>query len=189
MDFEIWQYPHIETQSTEQDTEEPSETVHAQIPDEDPQEEALPLIPELSLHEQEHIARTQELNEHINMLRDIKHELSTQLDEINNTLLISITKLVRKITEAVILKEIDLDKERLPHMVTHALSQIQQDHEPCTIYLSPEQHTYFSSHSTMPAEVTIKPDPTLKQGDFRVKTAYSELESNLEKRLNELFEL
>ncbi|MFI4918655.1 MAG: FliH/SctL family protein [Legionellales bacterium] len=180
MDFERWNYPHVDTLMSLHHTDAAEATLEQNAPEP---------TPELSIQEQEQAAHTQELTAHLQTLRTINQSVSTQISAVNETFLINMTSLIKKVTESVILKEIALDKDRLQHMMEHALRQIQHENEPCTIHLSSEQHAYFSAQASMPAEVVIKPDPTLNQGDFRIKTTHSELESILEHRLNELFEL
>jgi flagellar biosynthesis/type III secretory pathway protein FliH len=186
MDFELWNYPHVDTLITIDNPEAISEPIEQRQPEPEPEPEP---SPEIIAEEQARLAHVQRLEEHLDVLRKISETISTQINHVNETLITNITNLVKKITESVILKEISLDRERLKYMIEHAFSQIQRDGEPCTIQIAPEHHDYFSTHAAMPPDIIIKSDDTLKLGDFRIKTTYSELESILEHRLNEIFEL
>lgn len=188
MDFELWNYPHVDTLISIDNPEAISEPIEQHNLPPEPEPEPEP-SPEIIAEEQARLAHAQRLEEHLDVLRKISETISTQVNHVNETFLTNITRLVKKVTESVILKEISLDNERLKHMVEQAFPQIQRDGEPCTIQLAPEHHAYFSTHVAMLPDVVIKSDPTLGLGDFRIKTTYSELESILEHRLNEIFEL
>ncbi len=119
----------------------------------------------------------------------ISTSLSSQLQEINEALLLKTTQLIKRIVEKVIHKEINIDNEHIAEKISDALKEIHQDNEPCTIHIAPQYVEFLTSLTTMPAGITFKPDSDLQEGDFRIKTAYSELESILEKYLNEIFGL
>lgn len=173
MDFEIWDYPELNTLSSiKNSTSVPPEPTALEIQ-----------------QEQERLAHTEALKQHLQVVRNISQTLSQQFHDLNDTLFTNIVQLIKKTAEKVIQKELALDNERFQDMLKQALTEIQRDNAPCTIYVAVEQHQYLVTHEAMPAEITLQPDPTLKSGDFRIKTVYSELESIIENRLNELFAL
>lgn len=183
MDFEIWNYPHVDTLCI---AKNPDNTLSA--------DETIP-TPELSPEEQnrqaEHQAQMQAITNHLNLLSSINQALTRQLNEINETSLTNLTLLIKKVAETVIRKELaaDLNHDRLTATIKQAIADVQQDNTPCTIYIATEHYNFFSSLDSMPSDVTFKADPTIKPGDFRIKTAFSELESILDKHLQELFGL
>ncbi len=185
MDFEIWNYPHVDTLIHQQNPDETPESLIDNQPDE-PE-----LSPEEINRQQELLAHTQALTNHLNLIGEISRSLSEKRHEINETFLTNITLLIKKITETVIRKELsmDLNHERLTTLIKQAIADIQQDNEPCVIHIATEQHEYFSSLDSMPSDITFKACPTLKPGDFRIKTAFSELESVLDNHLHDLFGL
>ena len=185
MDFEIWNYPHVDTLIHPQNPE------HLAEPDLDTPSKEPELSPEELNKQQEHQAHLQALNSHLNLISDISLALTQQRNEINEPFLTNVVRLIKKVTEAVIRKELstDLNHERITTIVQQAIADIQQDCEPCLIHLSTEQHNYFLSLDSMPSNITFKADPSLKPGDFRIKTAFSELESILDNHLHDLFGL
>lgn len=183
MEFEIWNYPHVDSLTIQQHQNPESET----CADTTAQEPAL--SEEQQRQQDEHNARMQELTEHIQAIKEIRQQLLTHLHQVNETFLTDVVQLIKSITERVIHQELQMDDTRITHMITQALAEIQNDAEACTVYMAPEQLAYFTQHVQMPPEVTLQEDSSLKKGDFRIKTIYSELESILEKRLNELFNL
>ena len=185
MDFEIWNYPHVDTLIAQQNADNLSESEVDNQPDE-PE-----LTPEELGRQQEHLAHSQALTGHLNLISEISLALSQQRNEINETFLTNVTQLIKKVTETVIRKEMsmDLNHERLTTIIKQAVADIRQDNEPCIIYIAAEQHDYFSSLDSMPSDVSFKADPILKSGDFRIKTAFSELESVLDNHLHDLFGL
>jgi flagellar biosynthesis/type III secretory pathway protein FliH len=185
MDFEIWNYPHVDALITQHSTSDES-TLNANGSSDEPE-----LSAEEVSRQQEQLAHNQALLQHLNLIKEISIALAQQRNEINETFLTNLTQLIKKITETVIRKELstELNHERLTALILQATTEIQQDNEPCTIHVSTEQYTYFSSLESMPAELTFKADPTLQPTDFRIKTAFSEIESILDKHLHELFEL
>lgn len=188
MDFELWSYPHVDTLASHDN----SEVTVKDMPAHTPPAEIAPLPEPEPIHEQllqEHLALMEKLTEHINLLANVGQTITDQMHHVNTTLLPNMTQLVRKVTEAVILKEISIDNDRLKQMVEQALPQLQSSNESCTVYIATEHYDYFTSQVTLPAEVIFKPDSSLKAGDFRIKNALCELESILEHRLNEIFGL
>lgn len=179
MDFEIWNYPNVDTLNSLDTPEETPEflTENNEAPAA-PSPESEPLYVE-----------TQELLNYLKLAQSITLALTNQLQQVNETFLNQTSLLIKKITEAVILKELSLDKERLKQMIEKALIEIHQDNEPCTIYVSNEQLEFLQSHLTNYPDLTIKADLSLQLGDFKIKTAVHMVESILENRLNEIFEL
>lgn len=185
MDFERWNYPHVDTLMHQQHIDSTSEPeVNSQAADPVPSPEELNRQEEL-------LAHRQALNQHLSLISDISHKLSEQYKEINETFLINVVQLIKKTTETVIRKELsaDLNHDRLRHLVQDAISNIQQASEPCVIYLSNEEYDYFSTLDSMPEGVSFKACATIKPGDFRVKTACSQVESILDNQLLDLFGL
>lgn len=185
MDFEIWNYPHVETLINQEIHVDLSES-EVDAPSDEPE-----LSPEELRRQQEDLANSQALRHHLNLISEVSLALAQQRDEINETFLTNLTQLIKKITEAVIRKELstDLNHERLTTIINQAITEIQQNNEPCTIHVATEQYEYFSSLDSIPPEVTFKADSTLKPSDFRIKTAFSEVESILDNHLHELFGL
>lgn len=185
MDFERWNYPHVDTLMHQQSIDTPSEPeVNSQLVE--------PVLsPEELGRQEEQFAYHQALNQHLNVISEISHKLSEQYKEINETFLNNVIQLIKKITEAVIRKELsaDLNHDRLRLLIQNAMSDIQQGNEPCVIYLSNDEYDYFSTLDNMPAGVSFRACPTLKPGDFRVKTASSEVQSILDNQLHDLFGL
>lgn len=183
MDFEIWNYPHVDslTDITESNADERAET---ETPSTEPQ-----LSPEEILRQEAHQHQMQALAHQMNQLNQIHQHLTQQLNHINETFLLSMTSLIKKITEKVIHQTLatDLQQDRLTTLIKQAITTIQQDTEPCTVYIPTEAFDTLSALEGLPPNTTLKPDPTLNTGDFRIKTAFNELESILTDHLHEVF--
>ena len=182
MNFEIWNYPHVETLSTLKNANNPSHVLEEHQPPPEPTPQELELA-------EERLAHTKALTQHLAVVQSISQAMSKQFDEVSELFLTNITTLVKNVTEKVIQKELAMDDDRMLDILQRAVTQIRRDMEPCTIFVATEHYLYLSTHTSMPPDITLKLDPTLQLGEFRVKTAYSELESILEHRLNELFGL
>ena len=177
MDFEVWNYPNVDTLisiDVFEDNDERLDETQENTADDPTQNSPL-------------YAETQKLLGQIELAESISQALSNQLKQVNETFLNQTALLIKKITQSVILKEIALDTDRLKHMIDKTLNDIQQENDPCTIYVCPEQHDDLQSHTVNYPDLTIKPDPSLPVGDFKIKTAFNIVESVLENRLNELF--
>ena len=161
MDFEIWNYPNVDTLNSMDILEEnPEFLAENNEPPVDASPENAPLY-----------AETQALLKHLELAQSISLALTNQLQQINETFLNQTSLLIKKITQAVILKELTLDNERLKQMIERALKEIHQESEPCTIYVSSEQIEFLQLHATQYPGLIIKPDPSLQPGDFKIKTA------------------
>jgi flagellar biosynthesis/type III secretory pathway protein FliH len=180
MDFEVWNFPHVDSLAAKPVLAD--HNAESSVPE--PK-----LSPEELQRQAEHQQLMLRMTESLQSIGAISNTLSSQLQEVNEELLLKTTQLIKRIVEKVIQKEVHVNNEQMADKISQALKEIHQDNEPSIINIAPQHYEFLSTLTTMPAGITFKADAALKEGDFRIKTAYSELESILEKYLNEIFGL
>ena len=133
----------------------------------------------------------QEFSEKLNYLDSMGHKLKEIITDFETNLLKNTLFLIKKIAKKVLLIELKQDDGRLVDMVNDAIAKINKDGDSCVVFVSPEDCALFdpSTFNLQFNHITIKTDPILSKGDFRIKSSFTELESNLESRLNKLLGL
>jgi flagellar biosynthesis/type III secretory pathway protein FliH len=183
MDFEIWNYPQVDTLSTMS----PEPSLLESIDEQASQEPAFSA--EEQQRQQEIQAQMHTLSQHLHAISNLQQTLENQVRELNEQALIKITSLIKTTSEKIIQRELSIDQAHLIMVIQQALKEIHNEQEPCSIFIASEQYEFIKAQDAFLPQVNLKPDASLQPGDFKIKTVHSELESILNNRLTELFGL
>lgn len=178
-EFEPWTYPQIEL------LVEPQASTAQEEPQEEPEPEA-ETFPEQE--DEELKALKQGLNEQISQLSTLNVSLQTMLDALDEQLFLDIVAAVKKVSTALIKKELASDKDCLQAMIKGFLNDI-EPYKQCKILLSSEDYQRIEAASFKDERLSFEVSESLHSGDFKLSTSSAELSALMEKRLQAFFGL